>query len=249
MIILKNTEQINGIRKSCKKIAELFDELKDVIKPGISTKDIDIYCENFMRKAGGVPAWPTNGFPAASCISINEEVIHGLPSRSRILQSGDLVSIDLGMILDGYVSDSTVTFPVGNVSAEKMKLLEVTTECLKRGIEACKAGNRLLDIAHAIYNLATEHGYGVVHDYCGHGVGLEVHEEPSVLNVPDPYAGNIRIKPGMVLAIEPMINLGTPEVSTKKDGWTVVTNDGLTSCHMEHTIAVFKDHTEILSTL
>ena len=249
MIILKNEEQIDGIRKSCKEIAKLFVELKDFIQPGLSTKQVDSYCEAFMRKAGGVPAWPTNGFPAASCFSINEEVIHGLPSRKKIIQDGDLVSVDLGMILNGYVSDATVTFPIGNVSPEKLRLLEVTTECLNRAIAACKAGNRLSDIAHAVYNLATENGYGVVYDYCGHGVGLKVHEPPSVFNVPMPKAENLRIKPGMVLALEPMINLGTPNVSVKKDGWTVVTDDGLASCHMEHTVAVFEDHTEILSKL
>lgn len=249
VIILKNKEQIDGIRKSCKEIAKLFGELKDFIKPGVSTKQIDRHCENFMRAAGGTPAWPTEGFPAASCISINEEVIHGLPSPTRIVKDGDLVSVDLGMILNGYVSDSTVTFPVGNVAAEKLKLLEVTTECLRRGIAACKVGNRLSDIAHAIYTHAHENGYGVVYAYCGHGVGLKVHEAPSVFNVPNPREKNERIKAGMVLAIEPMINLGTPNVSTKKDGWTVVTDDGLASCHMEHTVAVFEDHTEVLSAL
>lgn len=249
MIILKNKEQIDGIRKSCKEIAKLFVELKDLIKPGISTKQIDSHCENFMRAAGGLPAWPTEGFPAASCISINEEVIHGVPSPSKIVRDGDLVSVDLGMILNGYVSDSTVTFPVGNVSQEKLKLLEVTTECLKRGIAACKVGNRLSDIGHAIFDLASEHGYGVVYDYCGHGVGLKVHEAPNVFNFPNKQANNIRIKAGMVLAIEPMINLGTANVSTKKDSWTVVTDDGKPSCHMEHTVAVFEDHTEVLSEL
>lgn len=249
MIIIKNKEQIDGIRKSCKEIAKLFEQLKDFIKPGISTKQIDAHCEAFMRNAGGVPAWPTEGFPNASCISVNEEVIHGVPSPKKIIKDGDLVSVDLGMILDGYVSDSSVTFPVGNVAPEKLKLLEVTTECLKRGIEACVVGNRLSDIAHAVYDLATKNGYGVVYEYCGHGVGLKVHEDPNVFNCPVPYAKNHRIKAGMVLAIEPMINLGTANVSTKKDGWTVVTDDGLCSCHMEHTVAVFEDHTEILSKL
>lgn len=249
MIILKNEEQINGIRKSCKEIAKLFSELKHIIQPGISTKQIDSYCEHFMRKAGGIPAWPTAGFPAASCISINEEVIHGIPSRKKIVRDGDLVSVDLGMILNGYVSDSTVTFPVGNVLPENLRLLEVTTECLNRAIAACKAGNRLSDIAHAVYDFATENGYGVVYDYCGHGVGLKVHEAPNVFNVPAPQAKNLRIKAGMVLALEPMINRGTANVSVKKDGWTVVTDDGLPSCHMEHTVAVFEDHTEVLSAL
>lgn len=249
MVILKTDEQIDGIRKSCKQIALLFSELKDFIKPGLSTKQIDSYCEHFMRSCGGRPAWPTEGFPAASCISINDEVIHGIPSKHRIVQDGDLVSVDLGMILNGYVSDSTVTFPVGNVSPDRLKLLQVTTECLNRAIHACKVGNRLSDIGHAVYDLASQYGYGVVYDYCGHGVGLKVHEDPSVFNLPVPQAKNLRIKPGMVLAIEPMINMGTANVRTKKDGWTVITDDGKPSCHMEHTVAVFEDHTEILSKL
>lgn len=249
MLMLKNEKQIDGIRKSCKEIAKLFLELKSFIKAGMSTKEIDVYCEKFMRKVGGSPAWLTEGFPATACISVNEEVIHGVPSPKKIIKDGDLVSVDLGMILDGYVSDSTVTFPIGKISPEKQKLLEVTTECLYRGIEACKVGNRLSDIAHAVYNHASEHGYGVVYQYAGHGVGLKVHEQPLVSNDPHYLDRNLRIKAGMVLAIEPMINLGTPNVSSKKDGWTVVTDDGLPSCHMEHTVAVFEDHTEILSQL
>ncbi|MBQ7612495.1 MAG: type I methionyl aminopeptidase [Spirochaetaceae bacterium] len=249
MILLKTPEQIDGIRKSCREIARLLVELKDIIKPGMSTKQIDTYCETFIKKVGGRPAWPTEGFPAASCISVNEEVIHGVPSKTKIIKDGDLVSVDLGMILDGYVSDSTVTFPIGTVSKEKLTLLEVTTECLNRAIAACVAGNRLSDIAHAVYDYAHSYNYGVVYDFCGHGVGLKVHENPSVFNVPHMQGGNIRIKPGMVLALEPMINLGTPNVSIKKDGWTVVTDDGLPSCHMEHTVAVFEDHTEVLTSL
>ncbi|MEL3908363.1 MAG: type I methionyl aminopeptidase [Treponemataceae bacterium] len=249
MLTLKNEKQIDGIRKSCKEIAKLFLELKSFIKAGMSTKEIDVYCENFMRKVGGNPAWITEGFPAAACISVNEEVIHGIPSPKKIIKEGDLVSVDLGMILNGYVSDSTVTFPIGRVAPEKQKLLEVTTECLYRGIEACKAGNRLSDIAYAVYNHASEYGYGVVYQYSGHGVGLKVHEPPLVSNHPKYLDKNLRIRAGMVLAIEPMINLGTPNVSIKKDGWTVVTDDGLSSCHMEHTVAVFEDHTEILSKL
>ncbi|PIE97357.1 MAG: type I methionyl aminopeptidase [Treponema sp.] len=249
MIILKNEEQINGIRKSCKYVAQLFEELKSVIKPGISTKEIDTYCLKFMKKIGGKSAWPSEGFPASTCISVNEEVIHGVPSLKKIIQDGDLVSVDIGINLDGYISDSCVTFPVGNVSDENLKLLKITTDCLYAGIDACKAGERLSAISHAVFNLANKNGYGVVRDFCGHGVGLQVHEEPNIFNYPNPFGKNPRIKPGMVLAIEPMINLGTENVSIKKDGWTVVTDDKKPSCHMEHTVAVFDDHTEILTTL
>lgn len=248
MIIIKTEEQINGIRKSCKALAQLFEELKPVIKPGISTKELDDFCVSYIKKIGGVPAWYSEGFPGAACISINEEVIHGVPGK-RIVKDGDLVSMDIGIDLGGYISDSCVTYPVGNVSKENLKLLEVTTRCLYAGIEACKAGKRVSDISKAVFNLASAHNYGVVYDYCGHGVGLGVHEDPSIPNVPERMRPNPRLRAGMVVAIEPMINMGTADVEVKKDGWTVVTADRSVSCHMEHTVAIFEDHTEILSQL
>lgn len=248
MIIIKTKEQIDGIRKSCKLLAQLFEELKPIMKSGITTKELDKFCVAYMKKHGGKPAWYRENFPGAACISINDEIIHGLPGK-RVVKDGDLVSMDIGIDLDGYISDACVTYPVGNVKPENLKLLQVTTECLYKGIEACKAGNRISDISNAVYNHAKAHNYGVVYEYTGHGVGLDVHEEPSIPNYPEKRMFNPRIKPGMVLAIEPMINLGTDNIRHKKDGWTVITADGSVSCHMEHTVAVFEDHTEILSQL
>lgn len=248
MIFLKTEEQIDGIRKACHLTADMFNELLPKIKAGMSTKDIDDLFKNYIIGHGGTPAWYREDFPGAVCISINDEVIHGLPSKKRIVKDGDLVSLDVGINLDGYISDTTHSVLVGNVSPEVRKLKEVTEECLKAGIAACVAGNRVSDVANAVYEIASKHGYGVVSDYCGHGVGLEVHEDPSVPNCPFRGA-NPRIKPGMVLAIEPMINMGTADVETADDGWTVRTCDGAVSCHEEHTVAIFEDHTEVLTDL
>ena len=249
MIRLKNEDEINGIRKSCHLLAEMFKEIIPQVKAGMSTKQVDDLCKNFIIGHGGTPAWYREDFPGAACISVNEEVIHGIPSAKKIIRDGDIVCIDVGIDLDGYISDSTHSVLVGNVSEKVRKLDEVTLEALQAGIDACRVGNRIKDISRAVYEVAAKHGYGVVYDYCGHGVGLEVHEDPSVPNVPDWGGANPRIQPGMVLAIEPMINLGTADVKTAKDGWTVLTCDGLPSAHEEHTVAVFEDHTEILTDL
>ena len=248
MIRLKNEEEIDGIRKSCHLLADMFKFLIPQVKAGMSTKEIDDIALKFIKDHGGTPAWYHEDFPGALCISVNEQVIHGIPSKKKIIKDGDVVSIDAGIDLNGYISDSCHTVLVGNVKPEVKKLDDVTLECLKAGIEACKVGNRISDISSAVYNIAVKHGYGVVYDYCGHGVGLEVHEDPSVPNCPS-HGPNPRIQPGMVLAIEPMINLGTADVFTEKDGWTVVTEDHKVSCHEEHTVAVFEDHTEILTDL
>lgn len=248
MIRLKNEEEIDGIRKSCHLLADMFKFLIPQVKAGMSTKEIDDIALKFIKDHGGTPAWYHEDFPGALCISVNEQVIHGIPSKKKIIKDGDVVSIDAGIDLNGYISDSCHTVLVGNVKPEVKKLDDVTLECLKAGIEACKVGNRISDISNAVYNIAVKHGYGVVYDYCGHGVGLEVHEDPSVPNCPS-HGPNPRIQPGMVLAIEPMINLGTADVFTEKDGWTVITEDHKVSCHEEHTVAVFEDHTEILTDL
>jgi len=249
MIRLKNEDEINGIRKSCHLLAEMFKEVIPQVKAGMSTKQVDDLCKNFIIGHGGTPAWYREDFPGAACISVNEEVIHGIPSAKKIIRDGDIVCLDVGIDLDGYISDSTHSVLVGNVSEKVRKLDEVTLEALQAGIDACRVGNRIKDISRAVYEVAAKHGYGVVYDYCGHGVGLDVHEDPSVPNVPDWGGANPRIQPGMVLAIEPMINLGTADVKTAKDGWTVLTCDGLPSAHEEHTVAVFEDHTEILTKL
>ena len=250
MIRLKNEEQINGIRKSCHLLADLFNEIIPKIKPGVRKKEIDDWCVNFAKKFGATPAWYEEDFPGCACISINNQVIHGVPSKKRIVKDGDIISLDIGLNLKGYISDSTHTVLVGNVKPAHQKLCRVTRECLLAGIDACKAGNRISDISNAVYDIAyNQNKYGVVYEYCGHGVGLEVHEDPSVCNCPS-TGPNPRIQAGMVLAIEPMINEGTADVDIEEGSeWTVVTADGSWSCHEEHTVAVFKDHTEVLTDL
>ncbi|MBP5283929.1 MAG: type I methionyl aminopeptidase [Treponema sp.] len=247
MIRLKNEKEINGIRESCHALADLFREVVPQVEPGMSTKDVDDLVVKFIKKVGGKPAWYKEDFPGAACISINNEVIHGIPSKKRVIKDGDLVSLDIGIDLDGYISDSTHTVQVGNVKPEIRRLVKATRESLAAGIAACVAGNRIRDIATAVNDVAYgRYNYGVVYEYCGHGVGLDVHEDPNVPNVPE-GGPNPRIQAGMVLAIEPMINLGTADVILAPDGWTVLTADGKWSCHEEHTVAVFADHTEVLT--
>jgi methionyl aminopeptidase len=249
MIRLKNEKQIEGIRKSCKLLSAMYRELIPLVKPGVETIEIDRWTRNWIKKAGGKPAFlgygsRDNPYPAAICISINNEVIHGLPSRRRVA-GGDLVSLDCGIDLGGYISDQAVTVEAGKVSPEARQLSRVTKECLEKGIAAARAGDRLLQIARAVQGHALASGYGVVHQFCGHGVGLSLHEDPQVTNVP--RGPNPKLAGGMVIAIEPMINLGTGDVETLEDGWTVVTADGSLSAHWEHTVAIFPDHTEILT--
>jgi methionyl aminopeptidase len=249
MITLKNNEQLQGIEKSCRLLARLHDLLADFIEPGMTTKEIDSYCYSFIVEHKGKPAFLNYmGFPATACISLNEEVIHGIPG-DRVVQLGDLVSVDLGINLDGYFSDAARTFIAGGKSTpENEKLVRITKQCLEVGIEgARKPSARIHDISAPIYKLANSHGYGVVRDYCGHGVGLELHEEPQVPNYVSAMSPNPRLRPGMVLAVEPMINLGTKNIRNLDDGWTVVTADGKPSAHFEHTIAITESGVKILT--
>lgn len=246
MIRLKNEKQIEGIRKSCQLLADMYRHVIPLVQAGMSTYEIDELCKEFIIHHGGKPAWYAEDFPGAACISVNDEVIHGIPSRKRKIENGDIVSLDVGIDLGGYISDSAHTVQIGKVSPAAEKLMSITKECLTAGIAACKVGNRIGDISHAVYEVATKAGFGVVYEYCGHGVGLSVHEDPSIPNVPSRGA-NPRIQPGMVLAIEPMINLGSGDVLLEDDDWTVITADGSLSAHEEHTVAVFADHTEILT--
>lgn len=247
MIVLKNKYQVEGIRKSCKLLAQMFDEILPKVKVGMTTKQLDDLAVNFIKSHGGEPAWYREGFPGAACISVNNEVIHGIPSKKKIIEDGDIVSLDIGIDLDGYISDSTHTVMVGNVKPEYKRLVKATREALAAGIAACVVGNRIRDISNAVNDVAFgKYGYGVVYDFCGHGVGLDVHEDPSVPNCPQ-GGPNPRIQAGMVLAIEPMINIGTADVAVLDDDWTIVTADGKWSCHEEHTVAVFADHTEVLT--
>jgi methionyl aminopeptidase len=207
---------------------------------------LDAEARTFIDGLGGRPAFlGYHGFPAALCTSVNDQVIHGIPNGRR-LRSGDVLGIDCGIEYNGYYSDAAFSVALGTVAPEVRKLMEVTRECLYRGIEAARVGNRIKDISRAVYSHAKEHGYGVVRQYCGHGVGLDIHEEPQVPN----YVGrgnNPRLKPGMVLAIEPMINLGTDDVEVLDDDWTVVTADGSVSAHFEHSVAILDDRTEVLT--
>jgi methionyl aminopeptidase len=249
MIRLKNEKQIAGIRESCKVLHAMFDEMTPLVKPGVATIEIDRWVRDWIKKAGGKPAFfgygpRENPFPGAICISVNDEVIHGIPSKRRIAE-GDLVSLDCGIDLGGFISDKSVTVEVGKVSVEAHTLNQVTRECLYRGIRAAKCGDRLLQIARAVQGHALSYGYGVVRQFCGHGVGLDVHEDPQVPNYP--HGPNPKMTGGMVLAIEPMVNMGTGDVEVLDDDWTVVTADGRLSSHWEHTIAIFPDHTEILT--
>ncbi|MDR2447876.1 MAG: type I methionyl aminopeptidase [Treponema sp.] len=249
MIRLKTEKQIDGIRKSCKMLSAMYREIIPLVKPGIETKELDKWAQNWIRRAGGKPAFlgygpKKNPFPAALCISINNTVIHGIPSGRKIAD-GDLVSLDCGIDLDGFISDQAITIEAGKVSQAARNLNKVTRECLYKGIEAVKSGDRLLQIARAVSGHAKSFGYGVVYQYCGHGVGLSLHEDPSVPNTP--YGSNPRMMAGMVIAIEPMINAGAGDVELLDDGWTVLTADDTLSAHWEHTVAIFHDHTEILT--
>ena len=249
MIRLKNEKQIDGIRKSCKLLSAMYRELIPLVKPGIQTIEIDQWVQNWIKKAGGRPVFlgytlKKKPYPAAVCISVNEEVIHGIPCKRKI-REGDLVSLDCGIDYGGFISDQAVSIEAGNVSEEVKKLNRVTNECLYKGIDAAKAGDRLLQISRAVEKHASSHGYGIVEEYCGHGVGLALHEDPHVPNYP--HGANPKINNGMVLALEPMINLGKGDIEILDDDWTVVTADSKVSAHWEHTIAIFGSKTEILT--
>ncbi|MGI6176828.1 MAG: type I methionyl aminopeptidase [Christensenellales bacterium] len=249
MIRLKNDEQIKRIGEACRLTAELMRQLATFIEAGMSTAQVDRFCYDFITRNKGVPAFlGYGGFPATACISINEEVIHGIPSEDRIIQEGDLVSIDLGINLDGYFSDMARTFIIGETTEEKRALNSVTEQCLRLAVEAAgRSGARVQTISKAVFAKATEHRLGVVRDYCGHGVGLAVHEPPEIPNYAAPFQANPRLREGMVLAIEPMITLGAHTVRVLSDGWTVVTTDGLPSSHFEDTVAITKHGVEVLT--
>ena len=249
MIRLKNEKQIDGIRKSCKMLSAMYRDLIPLVKPGIQTTDIDRWVRDWIKRAGGRPAFlgyevRKKIFPAAICISINNEVIHGIPSKRKI-HEGDLVSLDCGIDLDGYISDQAMTLEAGRVSRECHELNLATRDCLYKGIAAIKSGERLLQYARAVQGHALSKGFGVVHEYCGHGVGFGLHEDPQVPNVP--HGSNPRMCKGLVLALEPMINLGTGDIDVLEDGWTVVTADNEESAHWEHTVAILEGGAEILT--
>lgn len=246
MIILKNDREIAYMRDAGSIVAKTHSELEKAVRPGITTKELDTIAEDFIVGQGAKPAFKGyNGFPATICASINEEVVHGIPGL-RKLDSGDIISIDIGAVINGFFGDSAVTLPVGEVTAEAQRLLEVTEQSLHEGIEKAVVDNRLYDVSHAVQNHVETCGLSVVRDYVGHGIGRNMHEDPQVPNFGKPGRGP-RLQAGMTLAIEPMVNLGTYEVVTKQDNWTVVTRDGNLSAHFEHTIAITDKGPEILT--
>ncbi|MGH7483774.1 MAG: type I methionyl aminopeptidase [Longimicrobiales bacterium] len=239
MIPLKTEDEIDAIARGGAIIGELFGSLAERIRPGISTADIDEHVDTFIRDhAGAVPAFKgLYGFPASACVSVNEEVVHGIPRRRRLLKNGDIVSIDVGVRLDGWYADAAVTLTAGDVSDATLRLLDTTREALRLGIAQAVAGNRLGDIGHAIQRCAEDAGFSVVRELVGHGIGREPHEEPQIPNYGRAGRG-IPLLSGMVLAIEPMVNEGVADVHTLSDQWTVVTRDRRCSAHFEHTVAV-----------
>ncbi len=248
MIIIKSPREIEQLKTSNTMVAEVFEKLKTMIAPGITTKELDEVAEEYILSKGAQPAFKGyRGFPATLCISINEEVVHGIPSQRR-LKEGDIVSLDVGVNFVGYYGDAALTLPVGEVDPEAKKLLGVTEKALTIGIEKAKVGNRLFDISYAIQRWVESQGFSVVRDFVGHGIGKDLHEEPQVPNFGAPHQGP-RLEKGMVFALEPMVNEGTHEVRVLPDGWTVVTADGKRSAHFEHTIAITDDGAEILSIL
>ncbi|SMC97286.1 type I methionyl aminopeptidase [Sporomusa malonica] len=248
MIILKSQRELNYLRDAGRIVAETLNEVKKAVKPEVTTLELDRIAEQYIKSKGAVPAFKGyHGFPGNICASVNEEVVHGIPGLKR-LKNGDNVSIDIGAIINGYCGDAAITVPVGEVDAEVEKLIEVTEQSLYKGIEKAIAGSRLGDVSHSIQTYAEGHGYGVVRDFVGHGIGRNMHEDPQIPNYGLPGRGP-RLKSGMTLAIEPMINAGTHEVKTLSDNWTVVTADGKRSAHFEHTIAITADGPEILTKL
>lgn len=245
---LKSPKQIEIIRESGSILAGALKHLAKMVEPGVTLLDIDAECRTYLSARGVRPAFlGYMGYPAALCTSVNDEVIHGIPSRRKLVE-GDVLSMDCGVDLDGFISDSAVTVPVGVVSDEVKKLLVVTQEALEAGIAAARPGGRVHDISRAVFEHVDQFGYGVVRPYCGHGVGFALHEEPQVPNYVS-VGPNPRLKPGMVLAVEPMINLGGHDVDVLDDDWTVVTTDGSVSAHFEHTIAIRDDRVDVLTRL
>lgn len=246
MIILKSPEELQKMGESNAIVAEVLSGLRERVRPGVTTSELNEYAEVTAQKRGARPAFKGyGGFPFALCASVNSEVVHGFPS-DRPLEEGDIISLDFGVYHNGYYGDSAITVAVGKISASAARLMAVTEEALYRGIEKAREGNRLGDISFAVQNHAEKAGFSVVRDYVGHGIGKDLHEDPPVPNFGVSGRG-VKLRAGMVIAIEPMINEGSYLVKVKPDGWTVVTDDGSLSAHFEHTIAVTEDGPVILS--
>jgi len=246
MIILKSEEEIEKLRISSKLAGSILVELAGAIKPGLRTLQLEELAIKLFKDKKCIAAFKGyNGFPAHICVSVNDTVVHGIPDK-YCLKEGDIVSIDVGTLKDGYYGDVAGTYPVGKISSEDERLIRVTKDSLYKGIENAKVGNRLFDISYAVQNIVENAGFAVVRDFVGHGIGQEMHEDPQVPNFGNPNTGPV-LKHGMILAIEPMVNQGTHKVFIKEDRWTVKTRDNKNSAHFEHTIAILKEGTEILS--
>jgi methionyl aminopeptidase len=247
MIHLKSAKEIEIMKGASRIVAEILLALREIAREGATTADIDKVAEELTLKKKAKPAFKGyRGFPASLCISVNDQVVHGIPSPKRVLKNGDIVGLDFGVIYDGYYGDSAMTVAIGQIPSDVDRLLKVTEQCLYKGIEQAIPGNYISDISSAVQKLAEANNYGIVREFCGHGIGRSLHEDPPVLNYVQNGKGP-KIKPGLVLAIEPMINLGTDKVKILEDGWTVITADGRPSAHFEHTVAVTQNGPEILT--
>jgi methionyl aminopeptidase len=248
VIHLRSPEEVGKIREAARMVADCLDHLETLVAPGVSTLELDRAAEEFVRAHGALPAFKGyRGYTATLCVSVNDVVVHGIPDQGMVLAEGDIIGCDMGVILDGWYGDSARTFPVGKIDDEAQRLIDVTRESLHAGIAQAVEGNRIGDIGHAVQSHVEAAGFSVVRDLVGHGIGRQLHEDPQVPNYGRPGKG-LKLSVGQVLAIEPMVNAGRPDVFTKGDGWTVVTRDGRRSAHFEHTIAVGRVTPEILST-
>jgi methionyl aminopeptidase len=249
MVTLKSEREISLMRRSGAIVAQILEEMVQMAKPGITTGELDRYAELRTKELKAVPAFKGyHGFPACVCISVNDEVVHGIPSKKKVLNEGDIVGLDFGVIYDGWYGDSARTVAIGEVSVEARQLIDVTQKSLEKGIEQCREGSRVFDIGNAVQNYVEGFGYSVVREFVGHGIGRALHEEPQVPNYGQKGKG-LLLKVGMVLAIEPMINAGRHEVKVLSDGWTAVTVDHSLSAHFEHTVAITPKGPEILTVM
>ncbi len=246
MIHIRSASEIQKISKACQIVKETLYLIEELIVPGITQLELDIEAEKFIRSKGAEPGFKgLYGYPATLCISVEDEVVHGIPDN-RPLKEGEIVSVDVGSYIDGYYGDHAKTFSIGKIDEKKKKLMNITHECLMSAIENAVPNNRIGDISYAVQSKAESFGYGVVKELVGHGIGSSLHEEPQIPNYGKPDSGP-KIKEGMCFAIEPMINMGEPEIYTKEDGWTVCTKDGLPSAHFEHTITITESGAKILT--
>lgn len=247
MVEIKSKDEIVKIRSACDVVKEVFEKIEDKIKPGVATKTLDNFIENIIKSRSAIPSFKGyRGYPASACISINEVVVHGIPSEDLILEEGDIVSIDVGVYKNGFHGDACRTYLVGEVSPERKRLVEVTEQSFFEGIKYADDKHRLYDISHAIQSFVEKNGFNVIRDYFGHGIGRNLHEEPTIPNFGKPNRG-IRLRAGMVLAIEPMVVVGDYRVKVLDDGWTVVTADGKSAAHYENTLVITNNGPEILT--